>query len=155
SSGELGQGNRTDSALPGQVAPGTTWSAVTTGWGDVNQSWTCGIQTQGALGCWGADDYAELGLGAPGADRLRRQQAATQTDAHPVDASKGGDTQTCAIRQGELWCMGQNAISGVTFAPRDLMAAAPVLDDPSATPFCPYVVDLDYDGYATCLGDCN
>jgi hypothetical protein len=154
-SGALGQGNRTDSAAPVHVAPGTTWSQVTTGWGDENQSWTCGIQTQGSLWCWGSDDYGELGLGTPGANRLTPQQVGTQTDFTHVNASKGVDTQTCAIRQGELWCMGQNAISGVTFVPRDLVDAAPVLDDPSTTTFCPWVIDADYDGYATCLGDCN
>jgi hypothetical protein len=153
--GALGQGNRTDASLPVQVAPGTTWSQVSVGWGDVLQTWTCGIQTEGSLWCWGSDDYGQLGLGAPGANRLTPQQVGKYKDFTGVAASKGVDTQTCAIRQGELWCMGQNDIGGVTLVPSDLVDAAPVVDDPNAKPFCPYGVDADYDGYLECLGDCN
>lgn len=60
SDGELGLGPGQDGQIraPREVTPGRSWRAVSAG-----QNFSCGIDAEGRLHCWGSNDNAELGLG--------------------------------------------------------------------------------------------
>lgn len=98
--GQLGDGTTNGTVRPVPVASlgaGST-SDVMAGFGH-----TCARAPNGALRCWGANSYGQLGLGSSGGPRLT-----------PTDASLGGTTaasagfyQTCAVGAGETaWCWG-------------------------------------------------
>lgn len=85
---------------PTRVAGGGTWSSVTAG-----DHSTCGIQTDGALLCWGVSFHGELGLGDEGS---------AVHDA-PTPVASGGTWSrvstrlwhTCGVQtDGTLWCWG-------------------------------------------------
>jgi len=84
--GQAGFAPGTDIRSPMQVGVGT-WRAVAPG-----LSLTCGIASDGTLWCWGT------GYGAPTLVDAR-------TDWTSVAAPFGG---ACAIRDSQLWCIGQN-----------------------------------------------
>lgn len=101
--GQLGLGNQEDFTTPQQVKlpAGGTLSAVSAG-----GMHTCAIR-DGALYCWGLNDYAQLGLGESG-NRAMPQLVSSWPDrgAEAVTAVSSGYYHTCAIRGGKLYCWG-------------------------------------------------
>lgn len=149
--GQLGTGTRTATATPTEVAPGTTWSSVTAG-----PSWSCGVQTDGSLWCWGDARAGQLGLGVPGNPRLVPTRVGTASDWTSVSASGGFDAFTCGLRRGELWCWGQDRDGLLTRTPVDPTTPVTVVAGPTSPyGFCLVPEDGDADGYAGCLGDCD
>lgn len=69
---------------------------------------TCAIDADGALYCWGNNDYGQLGTGD--SQRLPRSEPTrVSTFAGGWTAVAAGRHHTCAIRGGELYCWGDNA----------------------------------------------
>ncbi len=101
--GQLGLGTADTNAhpTPTQVAPGTTWKAVSAGQYD-----TLAIRSDGTLWAWGSNGDGELGLGST-----------TQTDApaqvgglNTWTAVSSGYGYTLALRSdGSLWGCGDNS----------------------------------------------
>ncbi len=66
---------------------------------------TCGIDTDGRLWCWGANDAGQLG---DGTHHDRREPHVVPVDLRFADVS-AGTTHTCGVAlDGRLWCWGRN-----------------------------------------------
>jgi alpha-tubulin suppressor-like RCC1 family protein len=89
---------------------------------------TCAVH-QGALKCWGANRYGQLGAALN--NGTSTPTPAPQTVfASDVTAAAAGNAHTCAIHQGALKCWGRNTAgalgsgaSGSTITPRTVFAA--------------------------------
>jgi alpha-tubulin suppressor-like RCC1 family protein len=103
--GQLGTGDKvTLSAFTG-VSGGGSWLTAATG-----KAYSCGVQTSGALYCWGYNFYGQLGLGDT-TQRLTPTQVGSVTTWSIVAA---GEATTCAIRTDQsLWCWGTNGFGSV------------------------------------------
>lgn len=99
--GQLGDGgSAADHSTPVQVAGGTSFSDLTTGW---NHS--CALTDSGAAYCWGANDSGQLGDGTV---TDRSTPTPVRTDLRFV-ALTGGSSHTCGITAaGAAYCWGQN-----------------------------------------------
>jgi hypothetical protein len=100
--GELGLGDTapySDVASPTAVGS-ASWSKITAG-----ERSACGIQTDGTLWCWGANEIGEVGNNGDGSDVTSPAQESTQaTNWASVSA---GATNTCAITTDhKLYCWG-------------------------------------------------
>lgn len=96
--GELGDGTTTQTAVPKQVLPGTTWKVVRAGFMHV-----CGIQSSGALWCWGRNQSTQIEAGSAGR-QLSPLQIGVDTDWADIAP---GQPHTCAIKQdGRVYCWG-------------------------------------------------
>ena len=97
-------------ATPLRVGTSSGWTAVSTnGSPDLGQSQTCGIRS-GALSCWGANDYGQLGNGTtdPASEPV---QVGTATNWQSVSV---GGSSVCAINTAtELFCWGDNTYGQV------------------------------------------
>ncbi len=148
--GNLGIGAHAASTELVQVAPGTKWRRVVAGSGA-----TCGIKLDGSLWCWGDNRYAELGVGWPGANRTLPERVGSSNDWDEVALSEGWNTVSCGLRRGELWCWGLDLDGLVTRTP-PADGLKVVRDAPTPQgDFCLWPNDLDSDGYADCIGDCD
>ncbi len=83
SSGELGIGTSTDAASPQQVGTGTGWAQVTVGTqttlgAGTAVGFTCAIQTDGTLWCWGGNGNSIVA--GTGTENLSPVQVGTATD---------------------------------------------------------------------------
>ena len=100
--GQLGRGTVTADAQPARVASDATWSDVTVG-----ADHACGVQQDGSLWCWGANDYGQLGIDAR-VDQLSPVRTGADSQWSRVVA---GARHTCAMKQdGSLWCVGRNEL---------------------------------------------
>lgn len=71
----------------------------------VGQGYSCAIEGEGALWCWGLNHYGQLGNGTTD-NKLTPTQVGTAVDWQKVAT---GGTHLCGIKgQGELWCWGHN-----------------------------------------------
>jgi DNA-binding beta-propeller fold protein YncE len=110
--GEDGLGTTQPVYVFQRVGSLTNWTAISMGYQDYEDDReTCGI-AGGALYCWGANSYGELGLGsgAVGTNYPTPQQVGSATNW--IAISTGG-WNTCGIRgssgTGALYCWGKNA----------------------------------------------
>jgi len=102
SSGVLGIGVTAERAVPERIGDGT-WAFAATRGDAVGRS--CGIQSDGTLWCWGANQGAILGDGTD----LNRQLPVRVGDAGVWRSLAIGRSHACAIRDdGALWCWGGN-----------------------------------------------
>jgi alpha-tubulin suppressor-like RCC1 family protein len=102
--GRLGLGQDVGSAVvePRQVGDHTTWSAVAAG-----KAHTCAIR-QGALYCWGANEYGQLGQGDAGEGTSRALPTRVGGPDRTWTAVGAGEGHTCAIAQsGRTFCWGK------------------------------------------------
>jgi alpha-tubulin suppressor-like RCC1 family protein len=72
----------------------------------VGDTFTCGLDTAGAVLCWGQNDQGQLGVG----DLDARSTPTPSALAEPIASLSAGALHVCAItRGGALWCWGDNA----------------------------------------------
>ena len=93
SSGQLGDGSRTDRLRPVRVAGGLLLRSVTAG-GDFFGDYTCGVTTTNVAYCWGANFFGQLGDGTMTA-RLRPVRVAGGLAFRQVSA--GHNWHTCGV----------------------------------------------------------
>ena len=105
--GQLGDGTRTDHATPTLVAGGLSWQLVVPGSGFISPigggspdfAYTCGLNTDDRLYCWGTSTVQRFGLTPVALATNRRFQSVKAADFH-----------TCALAvSGAALCWGQNA----------------------------------------------
>lgn len=105
--GQLGTGDRLAVRAP---TPAHTNQAFTTV--DTAIYHSCGVDLGGALFCWGNNTKGELGLGTSGYATSRNEptQVGTATDwtAVSTGGESSGQSFTCGIRAGGLYCWGHN-----------------------------------------------
>jgi len=117
--GQLGLGTTTSHTSPTEVGTLTTWTAVSHGGADgcgiaattptVSQSGTdaCAI-VNGALFCWGYNQYGEVGVGNT-TQYEAPQQVGTLTTWTAVSAGNiNAGTDACGLAGGKLYCWGYN-----------------------------------------------
>jgi alpha-tubulin suppressor-like RCC1 family protein len=136
---------------PGQVMPGTQWSAVATG-----RAHACAIRRDGSLYCWGSNSSGQVGDGgssdpvadiAPvgGSDRFR--------------AVSAREDHTCAVRDdGTLFCWGAGGSGQLGLGGTD-DGNVPTALDVGATRFVGVATGVDHtcavadDSTTWCWGD--
>jgi len=111
--GQIGIGSAGGAAgSPQQVEPGTVWASVSAG-----GTHTCATRRDGALNCWGANNYGQIGNGTTGGNigtPYHVQPGTTWTsvsvaggNGNAGDLSFSEPQHTCGIRSGgTLYCWG-------------------------------------------------
>jgi alpha-tubulin suppressor-like RCC1 family protein len=100
--GQLGLNSAVDSNVPVDV-PGLSSGIVSIGAGSLH---TCAVTSAGAVLCWGANDYGQLG---DGTDMDRQAPTAAQGIGAPVASITVGGFHTCATtNSGSAKCWGFN-----------------------------------------------
>jgi alpha-tubulin suppressor-like RCC1 family protein len=95
--GQLGDGTTTNPTQPVAVAGGLVFQAISAG-----TSHTCGLTTEGAAFCWGADGY--------GATSARLTNPAAVAGGLAFRAISAGEDHACALTTaGAAYCWGSNA----------------------------------------------
>ena len=121
--GELGIGNTTQYSVPQQVGTATNWITISTSGND-----TCGIQGsggQGALYCWGRNQYGELGSGLPNSNTA----FVTSTSYNGAF----GATESAAIAAANNDCATQATAAGLSGTYLAWLAVTTGTDDPNTT----------------------
>ena len=109
--GELGLGNQQPFNKPKRVGFSSRWSKISVfSHASVNVSHSCGINS-GKLYCWGNNHWGELGLGYLENEfgvryELKPKQVGESSEWKLVNS---GETHTCAIKNNELYCWGENS----------------------------------------------
>lgn len=99
--GQLGDGTRTDRAVPVDVVSLEDVLEVSTG-----NTHACALLADRTLRCWGDSYFGELGAGAVVGAQLSPIPVVGLTDVTSVHA---GNLRTCAsVASGELYCWGSN-----------------------------------------------
>ena len=108
SSGQLGDGTKTQRFSPKRITAVADWTTIAAG-GEEIAIHTCAIRGAGALYCWGDNFNGQLGDGTQ-TDHLSPKRITAVDDWTSVAA--GGEEEnshTCAIRgTGALYCWGYN-----------------------------------------------
>jgi alpha-tubulin suppressor-like RCC1 family protein len=99
--GQLGDGSLAPSSAPRGVSGlPRPMSAIVGGEGH-----SCGIATDGAAFCWGANDHGQLGNGS----QIPRTTADAVVDGHPFSALAAGEDHVCGVStDGRIFCWGEN-----------------------------------------------
>jgi alpha-tubulin suppressor-like RCC1 family protein len=107
SSGQLGDGTRTDRLRPVRVAGGLLFRSVTAGGdGGLFGDYTCGVTTTNVAYCWGENRFGQLGDGTT-TDRLRPVRVVGGLAFRQVSA--GHNLHTCGVTAGNVaYCWGAN-----------------------------------------------
>ncbi|MES1165063.1 MAG: protease pro-enzyme activation domain-containing protein [Verrucomicrobiota bacterium] len=119
STGELGNGTTTNSAIPVTVAGLNGASALTASSVAVGNDHTCAQLPNGTVACWGNNSFSELGLGNVG------QQNVPMTltlQASLVTMTSTGHHGCVLLSDGSVWCWGLNNFGEVgdgTLTPRN------------------------------------
>ena len=103
--GQLGNNSTTDSWVPIEVLPGSTWTTVSAGGGH-----TLAIRSDapyaGTLWAWGYNSNGQVGNGAT-SDQLTPVQIDSNADWSDVSA---GESHSMGIRSGMMWGWGRTRI---------------------------------------------
>lgn len=101
SSGEVGDGTKTDRPTPVPVAGGHLFRQVSAG-----VSHTCGVTTGNLAYCWGSNPYGAIGDGTVDIQRLKPVSVA---GGHHFSQVTTGDFYTCGVGVGSQgYCWGAN-----------------------------------------------
>jgi alpha-tubulin suppressor-like RCC1 family protein len=101
-SGVLGMGDKATRTLPVEVDGGSTgWSGVTSG-----QFFTCALKDSKAY-CWGGNSKGAKGTGGPDFE-LVPTPVGGGAGTTGWTSIKAGKTHTCGMRNGDLYCWGEN-----------------------------------------------
>jgi len=103
SSGELGQGDRTDRNSFVQVGSDNNWATVSMG-----NSYCLAIKTDGTLWAWGINGSGQLGLGNSGNVTNRNTPTQVGTDNDWVTVSAASSHSLAIKADGTLWAWGSN-----------------------------------------------
>ena len=107
STGELGNGTKTQSTTPVQVSGITTATAVTVAADQLyRHGYSCARLANGTLQCWGANYYGQLGNGATIAYSTTPVAVSGITTATAI--ATGGDHSCARLANGTLQCWGYN-----------------------------------------------
>ena len=107
--GELGNGTTTVlETTPTQVMGSQEWAQVSAG-----SDYSCGVQTDGTLWCWGRNQSGQLGIGSTTDQNRPAQEASNLRGWTKVSTSATTfGAFTCGIEQSEdgygLYCWGEN-----------------------------------------------
>ena len=98
--GALGDGSRTNSAVPVAVAGGLEFTSLAAG-----SAYTCGLTSSGTAYCWGLNQSGELGNGSTANSSI---PIAVAGGLNFIMLVSSGD-HTCALtRAGAAYCWGKN-----------------------------------------------
>ncbi len=105
--GALGNGRMISRDTPVPVAGGLAFSALSVG----GSGSTCGVATDGAAYCWGADFYGGLGRGATTAGfAATPQRVASDVRFTAISTRMSSVANVCALAvSGEAYCWGANS----------------------------------------------
>lgn len=79
----------------------------------VGPAYACGLREDGLVGCWGSNDYGELGTGEATALPLTTPQL-MMLGSDQVSDLDAGYWHTCARTElGDVWCWGRNSAGQV------------------------------------------
>lgn len=121
--GRCGLGNTKSPILKPELVKGNyKWKFISAGY-----FYSCGVRRDGALFCWGKNNYGRLGNGKVGGNYTTPQRVGKDVDW--VNVLAGGD-HTCALKADKsVWCFGNNEEGqlGVGKTPKELpISAVPV-----------------------------
>ncbi len=116
SSGQLGNGNLTNSPTPVAVVglSGSSFTAIS-----ANSSETCALGQSGQVQCWGADGYSQLGNASLAPYSMAPVVVANLPSASAISV---GSNFVCAIATGGVECWGGNG--GGQLADGTILASA-------------------------------
>ncbi|MPZ52597.1 MAG: hypothetical protein GEU79_07675 [Acidimicrobiia bacterium] len=121
--GQLGDNNLgVNSTTPVRVAGGHTFSQLATSF-----AYTCGIDTDDIVWCWGSDNLGQLGLGGDGAPVPVPTMVG---DGDPFTAATvvTGGSHACALKDsGDAYCWGYNANGQLGIGPDTSIHTLPTL----------------------------
>ena len=104
SSGQLGNGTRTDSSVPVGVLGISDATTITTGW-----EHSCALHGDGIISCWGDNEDGQLGNGTGGNEGKRSFVPVRVLDISDATAITAGREHSCALHQdGTISCWGSN-----------------------------------------------
>ena len=106
---------------PLRVHTERTWDRVITG-----GYHTCAL-SQGELYCWGDNEYGQLGIDRD--DITDTHEPTRVGSAQDWESVASGDSHTCAITQGKLYCWGYNDSNQITPDHTDDVFAPMLRDD--------------------------
>ena len=101
--GQLGNSSKAISSIdaPKIVGDSNTWNIISTG-----DSYTCGIDN-GELYCWGSNGFGKLGIGSSFSGNIPVPQKINESNTWT--AISAGNSHTCGIDNGELYCWGRDS----------------------------------------------
>ncbi len=105
--GRLGTGTFSSESMPTPVAPsGSKWQTTAH-----DEDFTCGIQDDGTLWCWGLNMKGQLGIGVVGSSISSPSAVSPNVSWNSVST---GDQHSCGIQSdNSLWCWGHNSAGQV------------------------------------------
>ncbi|MCB0915840.1 MAG: hypothetical protein KDC23_09090, partial [Actinobacteria bacterium] len=122
-SGQLGDGDSTNSAIPMRVLAGEQGAGFLSGVAQLDAGGysACALLDDGSVFCWGSNKHGQLGNGQfvpPDFEAAPVQVVAGEQATNGVSAATGGlagvqtlsagDTTACAVANGEVLCWGNN-----------------------------------------------
>jgi len=138
-SGELGNGSTTSSASPVAVLDGTGRPIANIVTITAGSSYTCAMTATGAVKCWGANDFGQLGTATSGSCSVSCSTVALDVIASGIAGIAAEDDHTCAVTTaGGVKCWGWNssgqlgATTTTTCSNRETCSMVP-LDVPGLT----------------------
>ncbi len=100
--GQLGNGSQSDALTPQPVSGGHSFSVIRP---SPASEYTCGVDTDGALWCWGRNTSEQLGDGTT----TRRLTPVRVLGDRSYTTVSVGSTHACALAtDGRAWCWGRN-----------------------------------------------
>ncbi len=114
---QLGDGTKVQRNIPAEVMAGSRWLDVSAGGEWTYDSFTCGIDKDYKLYCWGGNMFGQLGVVFKISSPMRGDFISTKpgflnvpTDVRlKASAVSTGASHTCAIAEdGKLYCWGAN-----------------------------------------------
>jgi alpha-tubulin suppressor-like RCC1 family protein len=165
--GELGDGSAAGSRVPVPVSSGVlagkTLAQVSAGF-----DFTCGVDSAGAVYCWGSNDAGQLGDGEPGTDSavpVAVATAGTPMAGKTIVAVSAGYRFACALDSaGAVYCWGDNRLGELGDDNAGTGSAVPVAVATAGTPMAGkaivavsagyrFACALDSTGAVSCWGD--